>query len=859
MATAGSIVIDLLMKTGAFETDTARAEAIAKKRAKAIEQSFTEMSGKISSAVGGMFAGVGAVAAVEKLISVQREFDVLNASLVTITGSTAQAAREFSWIKDFAAETPFSLKQVTEAFVKMKSLGLDASSDALMSYGNTASAMGKDLNQMIEAVADAATGEFERLKEFGIRSKKQGDEVEFTFQNVKTTVGNNAAEISKYLTDLGNNQFAGAMEERAKTLDGAISNLSDTWDQLFLTISQNNAGGLIYDSVKLAGGAIQDAITLIKVMNVATDENAKKSGAMEAAQEGIATVLETVAVLAANVAYVLKMTGNELGGLAAQASALARGDLSQAKAIGEMMKADAEEARKEVDRQTAAILNARKTMAGMMGPPAPSGGGAPAINEAERQAEAYKKLMEKYATPAEKLAEAIKKAKKELGSLYTPEVEKRLRENILDKPKSSTASGKPGNAFKPEQDGAKAWAKAMEDAARMGKEATNQVNGLTQAQSALADLMGSEYWAGYSDDMKRLVTDAYNQADATMQAAQATLALKAAREKETQSALDNISSLEKQIENAQLEAVFKKDAALAIEALAIARLKEKAAVLEGFEGSEQQLDLINREIAAREQLLALGLVDKANKDDYWANWLAAAEEAMTNFDELAGNVAKNFSTGFGNAFEQMVFDSQSLGDAISNLAEGMMRSVVNAIGQMIAQWLAYKAVQLLVGETTQSAGSKAMAANAGAMVLMSGLNAFAATAAIPFVGPALAPEAMTAAMTATAPLAAGIAALSIAGARADGGPVSQGQTYLVGERGPELFTPNTSGAIVPNNKLGGGNVTVNLIEDKSRAGKTEERTNNGARELDVFVADIMGDGPRGKAIQRAFGLQRRGY
>lgn len=40
------------------------------------------------------------------------------------------------------------------------------------------------------------------------------------------------------------------------------------------------------------------------------------------------------------------------------------------------------------------------------------------------------------------------------------------------------------------------------------------------------------------------------------------------------------------------------------------------------------------------------------------------------------------------------------------------------------------------------------------------------------------------------------------GARASGGPVSSGRTYLVGERGPELFTPNTAGAIVPNHALG---------------------------------------------------------
>ena len=50
----------------------------------------------------------------------------------------------------------------------------------------------------------------------------------------------------------------------------------------------------------------------------------------------------------------------------------------------------------------------------------------------------------------------------------------------------------------------------------------------------------------------------------------------------------------------------------------------------------------------------------------------------------------------------------------------------------------------------------------------------------------------------------------VAGARANGGPVGRGSTYLVGEQGPELFTPGTSGNITPNNALGGGGITVNV-------------------------------------------------
>ena len=51
--------------------------------------------------------------------------------------------------------------------------------------------------------------------------------------------------------------------------------------------------------------------------------------------------------------------------------------------------------------------------------------------------------------------------------------------------------------------------------------------------------------------------------------------------------------------------------------------------------------------------------------------------------------------------------------------------------------------------------------------------------------------------------------------RAEGGPVSRGRSYIVGERGPELFTPGSSGMITPNHQLGGGSTTVVVNVDAS--------------------------------------------
>jgi hypothetical protein len=51
---------------------------------------------------------------------------------------------------------------------------------------------------------------------------------------------------------------------------------------------------------------------------------------------------------------------------------------------------------------------------------------------------------------------------------------------------------------------------------------------------------------------------------------------------------------------------------------------------------------------------------------------------------------------------------------------------------------------------------------------------------------------------------------SFGGTRADGGSVNEGRSYLVGERGPEMFTPTQGGQIIPNDALGGQQAQSNI-------------------------------------------------
>lgn len=221
-----------------------------------VDSRFVSLA-KTAAKMGAAMAAAAVAAGGVKLIAVARETDILDAQLKTATGSAEGAAAAFSMLEGIAAETPYALGQVVTAFVRLKNLGLDPSREAIISYGNTAAAMGKSLDQMIEAVADATTGEFERLKEFGIRARKQGDQVSLTFRGITETIGNSAAEIEGYLRRLGDIEFAGAMTDRANSLDGALSNLGDSWDALFRTVARGPIGAAIEAQVRQGSMALQ--------------------------------------------------------------------------------------------------------------------------------------------------------------------------------------------------------------------------------------------------------------------------------------------------------------------------------------------------------------------------------------------------------------------------------------------------------------------------------------------------------------------------------------------------------------------------------------------------------------------------
>lgn len=133
------------------------------------DKTFTAVSQKVKSltkTVAGVAAtyvsaralGQVSQSALESASSLESYRSTLN----VVMKDQKKAAETMAWAVDFANRTPFETDSVVEATVRLQSYGIEAQK-VMTQIGDMAGVMGKDLMQAVEAVADAQTGEVERL------------------------------------------------------------------------------------------------------------------------------------------------------------------------------------------------------------------------------------------------------------------------------------------------------------------------------------------------------------------------------------------------------------------------------------------------------------------------------------------------------------------------------------------------------------------------------------------------------------------------------------------------------------------------------------------------------------------------
>lgn len=273
----------------------------------------------------------------------------------------------------------------------------------------------------------------------------------------------------------------------------------------------------------------------------------------------------------------------------------------------------------------------------------------------------------------------------------------------------------------------------------------------------------------------------------------------------------------------------------------------------------QKLALIKEYTAQRviTEEQGLALMNAANTE-YEAQRTAAQWQLLSQqglgYDMLTSAVDA-FAGNASNAITGLLTGTMSVSDAMRSLGSTILNSVINSLVQVGVEALK----NFIVGQTM---GTAATAASVGqAAVVASAWAPAAAMTSLATLGANSVPAA--AAITSTVGLSSGLA---LAGMRKNGGPVSAGSMYRVGEGGaPELLQsggknymiPGDGGKVISNADLqtgGGGNIQVSVVFNDYTSGshsfdaQTSQDGNN--LTIQAFIMDMDNKGPMLSAIAR---------
>lgn len=201
-----------------------------------------------------------------------------------------KAAKMMAWAVEFANKTPFETDSVVEATVRLQSYGIEAQK-VMTQIGDMAGVMNKDLMQAVEAVADAQTGELERLKEFGITKAMITAKGAELYKN--QTIVNKKGQIvdqqkfNDALFALMEDRFKGGMEIQAKSYKGLMSTISGVWKTGLAQMAGISGTGEIiegsaFDAAKEGLGWVSDKM-----------QSLSKSGTFEKIGKKIGSTVQT--------------------------------------------------------------------------------------------------------------------------------------------------------------------------------------------------------------------------------------------------------------------------------------------------------------------------------------------------------------------------------------------------------------------------------------------------------------------------------------------------------------------------------------------------------------------------------------
>ncbi|EIX9458923.1 TPA: tail protein (tape measure) [Klebsiella pneumoniae] len=431
----------------------------------------------------------------------------------------------------------------------------------------------------------------------------------------------------------------------------------------------------------------------------------------------------------------------------------------------------------------------------------------------ESQAERNAKVVEEYSQKAKLAADSTSELSREQAILAA---------------KQKLTNATPQQVAQVERDAAAAW------------DTANALKAQAAAQKLLPETREN---ASYQQDMKDLKTALDGKRITQQQYDQTSEQLEA----QHQANLAKIRS--QQVVNPTQQALAEVDP---VQQLANQHAQELALI--------QQFE--QQGVLAHENALAL----KNAADRQYEQQRIAAQWEILSQQSLGYNMLTSavdaFSGNASNAITGLLTGTMSAQEAMQSLGNTILNSVINSIVQVGVEMLK----NFIIGQTIGAASTANGMIQAALLTNAWTPAAYAASVA---TGGA---AAKVGAVAYGSGLATSMALSTVSGARYNGGPVSAGGLYQVGEKGkPEIYQastgkqymiPGDNGKVISNKDMNGGQVQVNIqFYDQTSGGQhsfqAQASQEGSVVTVEGFLTDVDRNGPMSSAIQSAFGLGRK--
>ena len=794
--------------------------------ANSIKNSFKGMAA-------GLVGAFSAVASFNKIVNSLKDYESKVSSLSAITGNIENAKILFNDLNNLSRKIPQQFDDITAAAVNLNKSGIVPTEENIKALSAIAVGTNNTLASVSQIVTSAALGQVKALKQLGIVAKSTGDQIEVSYKGQKSVIDNTSESIMKYISDISKNNFAETLNFQMRGMTGATKNLSDAWSDMWTAIATGDVGREIADSIYTASRALDSFTAWLK------------SAEVQQALGGIVRAFKgAFSTIANGLSNLWQPFSDFFSNLSDAGEKTCKAEIGYFEGWFDFVRLGLGDITAQLDTWYKQ-LQAYAERAGSIIAQTVHGTTYEVMNRADMSVKMLAKIKE---LGLENTALVKRSGKVDLSAiLQLPKDHPLLAYYMEERKRVADANKEMKNTELASED---AFQKQLADIEKKNNDERKKAyDDLIQTRINLQNSLKTKS-LNYNDIFKM------SGGGTSGSTAASSAARKLAEETDkARKAYENLNAEIQRMKFNALDAIEQENTTYANRMTVLKTALEQSAITqEQYRATETELtqmhldklsELYSEHYEREAEKRTQALQEIKQREEDWNSNSTVLDQFSEKIAKYNLNWADLISGDFGKAKltgTQIVGVYSQAGKAISDyfgsVAQGFEKNSSIYKGLFALQKgfaVASSMISMYQGAMNAMAAPYPANLIAWAQVIGQGLQ---------IIGQ--------------------LKSVNYSGAYDKGGYIPSGAVGLVGEIGPELVRgPATvtgrkdTEDLMKNN---GSNVTVNLIEDSSRAGQVQQRTDNDQQTIiDVIVANIRNGGEVANAMSGTYGLARQGY